>query len=158
MTVYEQLLQEAYDAGVIVRIFPLKAHEGLYFDRHIYISDQLSTNAERACILAEELGHYYTVVGNILNQDVASCRRLELDGRRFAYKRLVSIHSLVEAYLAHVQGLYELSEYLEVTLEFLQEALAYYRHAYGTCATHDQYIVTFDPLNVYPQNSLRILA
>ena len=141
MTLYEQLLQEAYDNGVIVRIFPLRAHDGLYFDHHIYISDRLSTNAERVCVLAEELGHYYTVVGNILNQDISRCRRLELDGRRFAYKRLVSMHSLVEAYRSHVQGMNELAEYLEVTEEFLLEASAYYQHAYGTYTRHDQYII-----------------
>ena len=44
--------------------------KGLYSDGTIAISTDMKTDAEKACVLAEELGHHYTTYGNILDQSV----------------------------------------------------------------------------------------
>lgn len=41
--------------------------KGLYVNGHIAINAKMS-DIEKACVLAEELGHHYTTYGNILNQ------------------------------------------------------------------------------------------
>ena len=40
---------------------------GLYFNGNIAIEKKL-TQTQKTCVLAEELGHHYTTVGNILDQ------------------------------------------------------------------------------------------
>lgn len=42
--------------------------DGLYLDNTITIKTNLKTDAEKKSVLAEELGHYYTSYGNILDQ------------------------------------------------------------------------------------------
>ena len=42
--------------------------KGLYCDGYIAINKDIETETERACILAEELGHYYTSSGDIIDQ------------------------------------------------------------------------------------------
>ncbi len=61
---YEELLEEAASQNISVdENFPFHGNlKGLYVDQNIALSDQLETSAEKACILAEELGHHYTSV------------------------------------------------------------------------------------------------
>lgn len=53
---------------------------GLCVDNNIAIKKSLN-QAEKACILAEELGHYYTTTGNILDQTNISNRKQERRAR-----------------------------------------------------------------------------
>ena len=41
--------------------------------------------------MAEELGHYYTGVGDILDQSSVSNRKQELCGRVYAYNKLIGL-------------------------------------------------------------------
>lgn len=40
-----------------------------------------NAEAEKACVLAEELGHHYTAVGDIIDQSYYSNRKQELRGK-----------------------------------------------------------------------------
>ena len=64
---YEELLEEAAAQNISVdENFPFHGNlKGLYVDQNIALSDQLETSAEKACILAEELGHHYTLLSEI---------------------------------------------------------------------------------------------
>lgn len=53
------------------------------------------TETEKKCIMAEELGHYYTGVGNILDQSSISNKKQEIHGRIHAYNKL---NIIVRAY------------------------------------------------------------
>ena len=80
---YEELLEEAAAQNISVdENFPFHGNlKGLYVDQNIALSDQLETSAEKACILAEELGHHYTTTGNILDQSLVENRKQELQAR-----------------------------------------------------------------------------
>ena len=66
---YESLLSEAEKEHLEVIYYPFRGKiKGLYYDKVIAISRHIDTTAEKTCILAEELGHYYTSAGNILDQ------------------------------------------------------------------------------------------
>ena len=56
--------------------------------------------------------------------------------------------SILDAFKAHCQNRYEIAEYLDVTEEFLEEALQYYRSKYGISTTIDNYMIYFEPLGV----------
>ena len=148
MTKYETLLENASDAGVIVdetSHFCGTKIKGLYLDKHIAISKDISTDTEKACILAEELGHHYTATGNILDQSTVENRKQEMRGRIVAYNKLVGLRGIVDAYLHHCQSISESAEYLEVTEEFLIDSLNYYRNKYGLYTKLDNYVIVFEP-------------
>lgn len=131
MNAFEKLLQEAADNNVKVYDFNLGelndgGLKGLYMDGNIALSNQLETTARKTCILAEELGHYYTTVGNILNQDDVSNRKQERLARQWAYEKLVPVENIHSAASKGYTQLWEMAEYLDVDEEFLREALIYY--------------------------------
>lgn len=103
------------------------------------------TEVEKACVLAEELGHYYTAVGNILDQSSVENRKQEMQGRILAYNNQVGLCGIIDAYLHHCQSLSESAEYLGVTEEFLNDSLTYYRNKYGVYTTLDNYAIIFEP-------------
>ena len=148
MTKYEELLQAAADAGIDVKELPMAGHDGLYMDGRIAINTDLSTTAERACILAEELSHHYTACGDITGTSVLAVKQ-EISGRRATYELLVPLEKIVDAItLRCCKSIYELAEYLDVTCEFLIEALHYYQTRYGMYKAVSGKLLIFHPLGV----------
>lgn len=148
MTKYEELLDTAKKENVVVietALFSGTKIKGLYCDRHIGLNKDIETAAEKACVLAEELGHHYTAVGNILDQSSAANRKQELRGRILAYNRLVGLRGIIDAYNHRCQDLSEAAEYLGVTEDFLKDTLNYYKSKYGAYTTFDNYVIIFEP-------------
>lgn len=144
MTTYNDVLVEANCNYLIAKEKPLRAHKGRIKGNRIAINSSLAEQ-EKKCILAEELGHYYTGTGDILDQSSVTNRKQEMRGRIFAYNRLVGLMGIVDSYNHHCQGLAESAEYLDVTEEFLTDALKYYKSKYGKYAAVDNYIIFFEP-------------
>lgn len=141
---YEELLIEADANNLTVKEKPLPISKGRIKGNRIAIRKDM-TETEKACVLAEELGHYYTAVGNILDQSSVENRKQEMQGRILAYNKQVGLRGIVDAYLHHCQNLSEAAEYLGVTEEFLSDSITYYKNKYGVFATVDNYTVVFDP-------------
>lgn len=96
--------------------------------------------------MAEELGHYYTTIGNILDQSTVENRKQELKARLWAYKRLLPLDCFISAFRSGYNTLYEFADYLNVTEAFLQDAIKRYKQIYGTDWVRiDNYIVRFCP-------------
>lgn len=144
---YETLLKEADSQCLVVKEKPLKAHKGRIKGKRIAIKQNMSTT-EKACVLAEELGHYYTSSGNILDQSNPENRKQERRARMWAYRKAFDLVDLVSACKYGCRNRYEIAEHLGVTEEFLQEALDTYREKYGMYRKVDNYIVYFDPLGI----------
>lgn len=123
-------------------------NKGLYSDGIIALSNRMSTSNEKACILAEELGHYHTTVGDILDQSKAENRKQERRARAWAYALLVPFEALIEAFEVGIIGRHDLAEFLGITEEYLQQAINYYRDKYGVGIALGDYIIYFDPLGV----------
>lgn len=148
MTEYEKLLDNATKDNVtVIENYPFESRrfKGLYCDGVVALNKNIETDAERTCILAEELGHHYTAVGDILDQSSVANRKQEMRGRILAYNRLVGLRGIVDAYNHHCQGLSETAEYLGVTEEFLNDTISYYKSRYGTYTTIDNYGIIFEP-------------
>lgn len=146
MTAVEKLEQEAFDQKVSVDYVKFKSDHlhGLYIDGSIAIHSSLNT-AQTADTLAKELEHHYTSYGNILNQHDTLCRKQEHLARLRAYDRRIGLSGIIEGYRKHCHNLHELSECLEVSEEFLQEALECYRAKYGCYTEQDGYVIMFEP-------------
>ena len=65
--------------------------------------------------------------------------------REWAYDRQVGLIGIVKSFRAGCQTLSEMAEYLEVTEEFLGDALERYRQKYGIYTTIGHYIIYFEP-------------
>lgn len=145
MNSYEILLSEASENGLIVKEKPLKYNNGRIKGSRVAIRQDLSTSVEKACVLAEELGHHYTTYGNILDQSNTSNRKQELRARAWAYNKQIGLLGLIRSYEHGCRNQFEIAEYLEVTEEVLEECLIFYRNKYGVCANVDNYVVYFIP-------------
>lgn len=151
MTDYEVLLDSADIQNVTVdetSHFCGTQIKGLYLDNHIALSKDLRSDTQKRCILAEELGHYHTTVGDIIDQCSDSNRKQELRARLWSYNKLIGLHGIISCHKAHYTTSYEMADYLGVTEEFLQEAIQCYRSKYGLCVQYDNYVIYFDPVSV----------
>ena len=147
MNTYEEMQDRAYNAGidVVEYSFRNKTIKGLYCDGTAAISNDIDTNAERACILAEEMGHHYTSAGNIIDQTDEQNRKQEFRARMWAYNEMVGLIGIIDAYKNGCHNSYEIAEYLEVTEKFLNDALEAYRDKYGVYTIVDNYAIYFIP-------------
>lgn len=142
---YESLLNKACDNGLIIKEKALKYNNGLIKGNKIAIRKDIETSIEKACVLAEELGHHYTTVGNIIDLTDAQNRKQERQARLWAYNKQIGLTGIIRTFEAGCQNIHEMAEYLEVTEEFLHEAIECYRNKYGIYTTLDNYIIYFIP-------------
>ena len=141
---YEELLQESLEQNLIVKEKELPGYKGRIYKNRVAIRKNMTT-AEKSCVLAEELGHHHTTVGNILEQtDISNCKQERL-ARLWAYNKQIGLSGIIQGYRAHCRSRYELSEYLDVSEDFLQEALECYREKYGVYTELDGYVIYFEP-------------
>ncbi|BDR86085.1 ImmA/IrrE family metallo-endopeptidase [Clostridium tetani] len=142
---YDTLLDEAFNNDIMVKEIDLKTKDGLCYGNRIAINKNLTTNKEKRCILAEELGHFYTTVGDITDQSNIVNLKQEVRARRWSYEKLIGIIDLVNAYNNGARDKYTLADYLNVTEEFLEEAINYYKTKYGLYYEIDNYLIYFEP-------------
>lgn len=144
---YENLLQEAADENVyVIEDAPFQSlADGLIRNDVIGINRTVRRSTQRACVLAEELGHYHTTVGDIIDQSSDSNRKQELRARLWSYNKLIGLHGIISCYKTGCQTAYDMAEHLGVTEEFLHEALQCYRSKYGIYTRFDNYVVYFEP-------------
>lgn len=145
MNAYEALLDEACNMGLTVKEKPLKYNNGRIKGKRIAIRQDIDTEKEKACVLAEELGHYYTSVGNILDMTVPANRKQERQARLWAYNKLIGLTGLIRAYEHGCKSRYEIADYLEVTEGYLEECIECYRDKYGIYKEIDNYVIYFIP-------------
>lgn len=153
MNNYEKLLQKASDEDVTVyESFDLNGDcdpperlAGLYIDGNIALDRNISTDTEKSCILAEELGHHYTSYGNILDLDDVQSRKQEYRARMMGYDIKIGLSGIICAFERGVQSKAEMADYLNVTEEYLSSALDAYRKKYGKYVSFENYTIIFEP-------------
>lgn len=123
--------------------------KGLYFDNIILLHKNIDTSAERTCVIAEEVGHYFTTVGDILDKTELHKAKEEEKARRWATNELIDPTMFIDAFKAGVSNRWELSHFLGLTEEFIEEALVYFKKLYGERITISEYTIHFDPLWIF---------
>lgn len=124
MESYEDLINTAENDNVSVvdYYFNSKRINGLYSDGTIAVSNDIISN-EKKCVLAEELGHYHTSNGDIIDQkDIVSIKQ-ENHARGWAYDKLIGIDGIIDCYTSGCRTIYDMAEQLEVTENFFMEAI-----------------------------------
>ena len=151
MTGYEELLTDADKENIIVTDqFDLSGTrlKGLYCDRTIALNRDMYIESEKTCVLAEELGHHYTTVGDIMDQTDTANRKQERRARIWAYHKLLSLNDLIDSYKCGCRNQFEIAEHLNITEEFLVACLEYYKEKYGLYVRKDNYLIYFEPLGI----------
>lgn len=143
---YERLKMEYPHIEIIEKNLP-KGLAGLYYDNIIEIN-KYKTKYEKHCILAEELGHHETTYGDITKLDDVTSRKLELVARRWGYQKIVSLDKLIECYTSGHNTIEDICHHLEITSNYLYDAIKVYYQKYGLSVTHKGYKVYFNPLNI----------
>jgi hypothetical protein len=122
---YDLLLDEAIDYGLIVKEKSLQGSDGRICDCKIAIRKDIDTSSRKMCVLAEELGHYMTSVGDILDQSDLNNAKQEHKARVWAYNRLLSVDKVIEAAANGYTTTWDMAEYLDVDEEFLKDYLTW---------------------------------
>lgn len=147
---YEKLLIETENEGIeILENNYIVGMKGLYIDNIITVNSNIETSIEKKCVLIEELGHHHTSFGNIINQSIVNNRKQERKARAWGYERLVSMDKLVDAIRYGVRNRFELAEYIDVTEEYIEDVIKYYKEKYGFYYKYNNYIIYFEPLAVF---------
>lgn len=141
---YDELLTEANQKGLAVKEKRLSGNDGRIMGNRIAIRKDMTTT-EKACVLAEELGHHETTVGNIIDLSVSWNRKQERQARLNGYNRMIGLMGIIRAYEAGCQNQHEIAEFLNVTEEYLLECVECYRDKYGTMKSIDNYTIYFIP-------------
>ena len=123
MTKYEKLLSE-YEDRVSVYEKP-SLIDGFIIDDCILINTHL-TESEKLRILAEELGHYETSVGDLTFLDSIPKLKQEYRARKWGIEKICPYSTIQTAISNGCSNVYELSEELDLSVNFLNEALRYY--------------------------------
>ena len=146
MNEYEKLINECELENLEVFEVDFESNaKGLIVGNIIGISKKIDTVDEKRCILAEELGHYHTTTGNILDQSSLENRKQENRARKWSYNKLVGTENIIKAYEAKCTNKYEIAEFLNVTVEFLEESIECYRQVYGVFVNVREYTIIFVP-------------
>lgn len=100
---------------------------GYIINTHITINKRLSYQKSKA-ILAEEIGHYKTSSGDIMNYSDYKSMKQEIKARRWGYKKLVPIESLKQ-YIRNKDQVncYEVAEEFDLPCKVIKEALNIYK-------------------------------
>lgn len=146
MNSYERLQEEACKDGIeVIEMSFSNKIKGLYCDGTVAINENINTSTSKSCVLAEELGHHYTSVGNILDMTVIENRKQERQARLWAYNKRIGLIGLIRAFEHGCRSCYEIAEYLDVTEEFLLDCIECYRDKYGVCTIVNGYYIMFIP-------------
>lgn len=146
MTKYEELLIQVEKEGIDVFEINIGTFQkyGKYIDNMIVINSNM-TDIEKREVLAEELGHHYTTYGNITNQNEINNAKQELVARSYSYKILVKPNDIVEAMRHGASNIYEVAEYVHVTVDTLYKIIDDFRKKYGIGVRVGNYYLQLEP-------------
>ena len=142
---YDELLRCADEFGLTAKEKDLHVHDGLIMNDRVAIRRNLETMKKKACVLAEELGHYCTSSGNILDQTSVGNQKQEARARMWAYDKMIGLDGIVECWREGLHTVYEMAEHCGVDEEFMAAALEAYRGRYGMGVWHGDHYVYFEP-------------
>lgn len=152
---YERMEQFVHDNGILLLTDSLPNEMSGYYYlnteyglKTITMNSNLDTTAKRIGVLAEELEHYLITPVDLFTAPKYLRDKYESAARLNAVKRLMPFERLIDVSRRSICDIYELADYLGVTLEFFESGLIAYKEYYGYSASYKDYIIYFDPFRV----------
>lgn len=149
MNTFEELIDSAYKNNIEVEEMAFSDNlKGLYIDNNIFL-EKYTTQTEKRCILAEELGHHFTGFGDARKLSPLFSIIQERWGRAWAYNALIPPSILLTAIEKNFpEYVYELAEALNVTEKFLTETIAYYKRKYGRYMKVENSVIDLERMKI----------
>lgn len=97
---------------------------------------------DKQVILTEEFMHMLTSVGVIVNQSQLDNRRQERLAKSMTYKHMLSLDYILNCYNHEIYELPEIANELDLPVEFIKNALEYFKTQIGTHGRYKNYEVT----------------
>lgn len=145
---YENLLAE-YDDQIIIEETNLKKGlAGLYLGEVILIEKRMNS-VSKLETLYEEIGHHLVTYGDIRDQSKMLNRKFELKARRLGSELAISLDGIINAFFHGVHNLFEMSEYFNVSEDYVLNTLKHYKMKYGLDVYYKGYVIKFEPLQVF---------
>ena len=146
MSKYDYLVEYATECGAEVIELDLGNNKpcGKCINNFLVVNKNI-TISEKTGILAEELGHYKTTVGDITDQSSLVNRKQELKARAWGYNCTIGLNGLIDAFNYGCKNLNDIADFLNVTEEYLNDAVTYYTSKYGIKHQIDNYTILFSP-------------
>jgi len=124
---FEELCDEAHSSGIEVQNGDISVPDmdAAYINidcGEFIVLRQDGTMADKACWLAEELGHHVTGTDLVLHYDKVADWKAEARARRWAHMRLLSPDAIRTA-ARNSTDIYELADALDVSVDFLRESI-----------------------------------
>ena len=142
---YEKMLDIAEtEYRMDVREKPLLHNDGLIYGRRCAIRKDIST-AEKVGTLAEEIGHRQLSVGDITDYSDPNNWKQEVKARTFGYQLAVTPEDLINAYEHGCQSCYEIASFLDVTEQYLTDAIERFRQIFGLYQRYGDFLIMFEP-------------
>ena len=138
----ERIEDYIFNKGIELITYNFKSNNirAICSDNIIALSSKIKNTREKICVLAEELAHIEISCGNISENP-----KEELKARGIAYKSLIGFEGIINSYKFGCLSRYEMADYLEVTEQFLDEAINWYKSKYGAYVIYNNYKIQFIP-------------
>lgn len=115
---------------------------GLYVDNYVYLNPRQSPQ-QLVGTVAEEIGHYLTTVGNIIDQDTNLKRKQERLARDIGATLVVTPYDIINCFEEGCKTIAECAEHLGVTKQVFDDAVSYYSRRFDGIKTENGYTIYF---------------
>ncbi|WP_424685181.1 ImmA/IrrE family metallo-endopeptidase [Enterococcus sp.] len=116
--------------------------KGWICDDVVYLNPR-QTKTELTCTIAEEIGHYLTSVGDIVDQNTNEKQKQERKARDAGSLLLVTPFDIIDCFDNGCREIWECAEYLSVTEETFKTAVKWYARKYDGVITEDKHTIWF---------------
>ena len=116
--------------------------KGLIIKDVVYLNPD-QTPEELTCTVAEEIGHYLTSVGDIVDQDSLEKCKQERRARDVGALMLVTPYDIIDCFDSGCQTIWECAEHLSVTEKTFRTAVKWYARKYDGVITEDKHTIWF---------------
>lgn len=146
MTKYEKLIIKAEKMGAEVRELDFGTSKpcGRCLNNIIYVNNKVTEKAKYE-VLAEEIGHYKTTYGNILNQNTIADKKQEFKARREGFKMIVEPIDIVESMKHGATDINEIADYIGISVETFFDILEDLKKRYGIGIPVGNYYIRLEP-------------
>lgn len=143
MQVYEELMLKFPELNYkFDPLMPLH-QKGMIHGSIVYLNPQQNYE-ELNSTVAEEIGHYLTGSGNIIEQDTTEKRKQEQKARDTGATILVTPGDILDCFESGCVSVWECAEHLSITEKTFKAAIKYYARKYNGIKTENKYTILFN--------------
>ncbi|WP_088815676.1 MULTISPECIES: hypothetical protein [Listeria] len=151
---YENLLRQYKHIPVVeCELYENTGLLGAYRNGHVLLDKHQQTNSKKV-VVYEEFMHHEATTGIILDENRIENKKQENYTRQLTYKHFLGWETIIYCWNMGFTYYHEVAEFLNITEEFIIEAIEFYKSKYGTMYKHkDYYIFLGSVIEIYKEDT-----